>query len=402
MWRAVAPLMAGTVAVAASLTPWASAHAAESGVETAVRVMAVDAVTGEATVIDAGSGEVVGRFTTPTGGFTYAYPSSTGRYLMLNHYEGEHVTIIDSGLSLTDHGDHSDLSTAPPFVQATVAVGPTPAHSWAHDGVLAVHTDGDGKVTLFDESSLEDGRVATTEFMVAQPDHTSIAMLGEAMLFGYNDVGRIDAYALDGELLQAGIIECPGAHGEAHFGEAIVFGCTDGLAFVTTDGETFEGQKIAYPAGEEGAHVSTLTAHEDNDVLVGNFGDGLARITADGGDVAIEILPLPSTPNAFRYDGDGDVVAVLTVDGAMHAIDPAAGEVLWTTAAVTPYAEVQIGDGYEFYPFIAATDSHVYVADGGTGEVLELDLASGDITNRFAIGGQPARVTLTQASGVAH
>jgi hypothetical protein len=286
--------------------------------------------------------------------------------------------------------------------------------------VLAVHNDGEGKITLFDESSLDE-QVATTEFLVAQPDHSSIAMLGEAMLIGYSALGRIDAYALDGELLEEDIVGCPGAHGEAHFEDAIVFGCADGLAFVTTDGDGFAAEKIAYPGAEPPAspasgaeasgsppaqadapRVGTLDAHDDSDVLVGNFGDGLALITADDGDVTLEILPLPGAPLAFEYDRDGRIVVVLTDDGAMHAIDPVAGEILWTTAAVTPYAEVEIGDGFDFYPFIAASHAAAYVADTRTGEVLELDLGSGDITNRFAIGGQPARVTLTQVSGVMH
>lgn len=49
----------------------------------------------------------------------------------------------------------------------------------------------------------------------------------------------------------------------------------------------------------------------------------------------------------------------------MHAVDPVAGEILWTTDAVTPYAEVEIADGFGFYPFIASSDDAVDVADAG-------------------------------------
>lgn len=383
----------------------------EHGMESVVRVMAVDGGTGQLTVLDPSNGEVVGSFTTPTGGYAIISPSATGRYFLASHYEGEHVTIVDSGLSLEAHGDHADLVVATPFLRATVAVGPTPAHVWADDGVLAVHVDGDGKIVLFDESSLPD-ELVTSEFYVAQPDHAAIAPLGEAMLVGYYGLGRIDAYALDGELLQVDIAACSNAHGEAHFAEGIAFGCKDGLLLVTTDGETFQGEMIPYPgAGEasstpvaeaEALRIGTLVSHEDNDVLVGDYGNGLALVTDVGGEITMEVLPLPSSPLAFAYDRNGENLVVLTDDGAMHAIDPAAGEILWTTDAVIPYSEVEIGDGFSFYPAITASDTFAYVADAGTGEVLELDLEDGKITNRFAIGGQPARVTLTMASGVVH
>ena len=51
---------------------------------------------------------------------------------------------------------------------------------------------------------------------------------------------------------------------------------------------------------------------------------------------------------------------------------------------------------------IGTSSTAAYVADPGTGEVLELDLASGEITSRFEVGGQPARVTVTEASGIVH
>jgi hypothetical protein len=403
----VSATLAGTLATMALVASGLAAQAAaESGVETAVRVMATDPTTGELTVIDPKAGEVVGRFSAPAAGYAVLFPSGTGRYLLATHSEGEHVTIVDAGLSLRDHGDHVDLVAASPFVRATVETGRTPIHGWAHDGVIAVHNDGDGTITLLDESTL-DSQIVPSEFSVAQPDHGAIATLGDAMLVGYYDLGRIDAYALDGTLLQEGIATCPAVHGEAHFGDAIAFGCADGVVFVTADGDGFVGQKLAYPdtaaAGDaEAPRVSTLASHDASDVLVGDFGDGLALITGAGDDLAIEILELPAAPLTFTFDDEGQRLAVLTDDGTMHAIDPAAGEVLWSTTAVTPYAEVEIGDGYAFWPAIAASDTAAYVADAPSGQVLELDLETGAISDRFEIGGQPARVTLTLARGVSH
>jgi hypothetical protein len=137
-------------------------------------------------------------------------------------------------------------------------------------------------------------------------------------------------------------------------------------------------------------------------VLVGDFGEGLALITPSAVGVTIDVLSLPASPLGFVYDQQGERLAVLTDDGAMHGIDPTRGEILWSTAAVTPYTEIEIGDGFDFYPSLAASDEAAYVADPKTGEVVELSLESGEVTNRFAVGGQPARIALVQASGADH
>lgn len=406
--------------VALLVIPASHAHSTmahdDDAAETAVRVMAVDGATGQLTILDPASGAVVGRFTTPTGGYVAVGTSGTGRYFLAVHYEGEHVTIVDSGLSLESHGDHADLVAANPFVVATLPVGSAPLHQWAHDGVLAVHVDGDGTVVLFDESALNE-QVVTTKITLAQPDHTSIAVLDDALLAGYYELGRIDAFSLDGTLLQENIVACPGAHGEAHFGDAIVFGCADGLAWVTSTSGTFVAEKVPYPAvvaassssGDpaatpvsDGPRVGTLAAHHDGHVLVGDFGNALVLITMNGETPSMNILDLPGDPLSFTYGRSGEDVVVLTDDGAVHAIDPVAGSILWSAAAVTPYADIEIGDGFAFYPAIAATDAYVYVPDAGTGEIVEIDRSTGQTTNRFAVGGQPARVTLTTVSGVVH
>jgi hypothetical protein len=407
--------IAGAFALLALLSTSALPVLAQ-GVESAVRVMAIDAGNGDITLLDPESGEVVGRFTTPTGGFAAVYPSGNGRYLLANHYAGNHVTIVDSGLSLQEHGDHADLVTAPPFVLGTVATVATPAHYWAHDGLIAVHNDGDGTVTIFDESEIAEA-IDPFTFPIAQPDHTSVAVINDTLLAGYYDLGRVDAYGVDGRLIQEGVGDCPGAHGEAKFAETIVFACSDGLLLVTPVGDGFRAQKVAYPetatsadadaeatptADAEAPRVGSIAAHEDNPVLVGDFGEGLALITPSADGVTIDIVPLPASPLGFAYDQQGERLAVLTDDGAMHGVDPARGEILWSSPAVTPYTEIELGDGFDFYPSLAASDEAAYVADPKTGEVVELNLESGEVTNRFAVGGQPARIALVQASGADH
>ncbi|MCA9877394.1 MAG: hypothetical protein KC442_06425 [Thermomicrobiales bacterium] len=406
------PLLAGILALSVLLPGAALPAAAQDHAHNgAIRVMAADAESGELTVLDPGSGEIVGQFSTPVGGYAALYPSSTGRYLLVNHYAGDQVTIVDAGIALVPHGDHADLVTAPPFVRATLLTGPTPAHYWAHDGHIAIANDGDGTITLLDEGDLAD-ELSPRTFAVAQPDHSSIAILDDAVLVGYYDLGRVDAYSLDGSLIAENLGACPGAHGEAAFADSIVFACADGLLRIThTDGE-FQAQPVAYPAPDtagatptaeaEPTRSGSLAAHHDSDVLVGDFGKGLALIVAGENGLEFAVLDLPAAPLAFAYDDAGAQVAVLTDDGMVHGVDPAQREILWSTPAVTPYTAVELGDGFDFYPAIAASETAVFVPDPGTGEVVEIALDNGAVTQRLNIGGKPARVTLTEAHGVTH
>lgn len=402
---------AGALGLSALLLATGSVAMAANTVETAVRLVVTDGGSGELTVIDPADGDVTGQFTTPIGGFAPVYPSSTGRYVLVNHFEGDQVTIIDAGLSLAEHGDHVDLVTAPPFILATLTTGEAPAHFWAHDGLIAIHNDGEGTVTLLAEATLADG-VKPVTFAVAQPDHSSVAILGDAVLVGYYDLGRVDAYGLDGALLAENLGACAGTHGEAKIADTIVFACADGLLLVTRAAGEFSSQKVAYPGttGETGAtpvagetpRIGTLAAPHDAGVLVGDFGQGLALITVNGEDVAFTELALPANALSFSYDQAGEQVVVLTDDGSLHGVEPVAGALLWSTPAVTPYSAIAVDEGFALYPSLAVSDSAAYAADPATGEVVEVNLATGEVSNRFEIGGQPARVTLVLAKGVDH
>jgi len=391
--------------------------AAAQGFETATRVMAVDAKTGALTILDTDNGEVVGRFTTPNGGFTPVYPSPGGRYLFVNHYEGEAVTVVDSGLRTADHGDHVDLVEGAPFVRATVDIGRSPAHYWAHDGLIAVYSDAEGTITLFDEARLADGAEPLT-FAVGPPDHASIAVVDGTLLVGFYGLGRVDAYDLGGRLVQEAVGSCPAAHGEGLVGDTVAFACDDGVLLVARSGAELRSRKIAYPgnAGAAGSPVATPEAtpattdaparsnliawHGDSPVMVGDFPGALALIEPERG--SVELLPLPARPLWMSFGQDGERLAVLTDDGVVHAVDPVAGQILWSTPATDAYADLGQDEGGQRYPMLAAAKDAVYVPNPTAGEIVELSLDSGRITDRFAVGGDPVRVALVQASGVTH
>lgn len=384
-----------------------------SAAEATIRVLAIDGNDGDVTILDGTNGEIVGQFTTGATGFAPVYASEDGRHFIVNHYEGEHVTLIDSGLHTEPHGDHVDLVVETPFVRATLPLGSGASHAWTHDGrVILVH-DVDGSVAVFDADQLATDLTPTT-FTIEPEEHAAIATLGDSLLVGYYGFGRIDVWSLlDGTLEQENLAPCTGAHGEAQVGDTIYFGCGEGVTGVTLDasGELVT-ETIPYPDAPtatdtatpevaESPRASTLAAHEESPVFVGNYGDGLAIIDPDT--EAMDLVDLPSAPLAFQFSDTGDQVIVLTDDGNVHGIDPVAGDVSWSTASVTPYSELQSGDEeFHLYPSITIAESFAYIPDPGAGDIVVIDTSSRDIIDRYDVGGQPARVVAVVASGIEH
>jgi len=420
-----APSLPGRVSLALAVALFLALAAVPAGLaqgtETAVRVVAIDGETGELTVVDPETEQVVGRFGTAAGGWTPIASSGGGRYVLVNHNEASAVTLLDGGLRLEDHGDHVDLVVGAPFVRATVEVGRAPAHYWTHDGVIAVYSDGDGTVTLFDESELDE-RIEPVTFSVGPADHASIALLDDALLVAPYGGGRVDVYDLEGGLIEEGIATCPGAHGEGRAGGTVAFACDDGLLLISAGEDGFRTERLAYPGGAVATPEATpatpetaatpaatpvversnlIAWHEETSVLVGDFPDGLLLIDPAAG--TVDRIELPATPLWMTFDTEGERVAVLTDDGALHAIDPLRGEVLWSTPTRTPYSiEEDQATGYRSYPFVAAGPDAVYVPDPEAGEIVEVALDSGDVTKRITLDGEPARVALVVATGAVH
>ncbi len=241
-----------------------------------------------------------------------------------------------------------------------------------------------------------------------EPDHAAFVVIDGVMVVAGYEGGTVDAFDLDGNEIASSIERCPSAHGEWVSGNSVVFGCADGLAVVTVTGDEFTAHTIANPetagAGAEDApRVSTIVGHPEADLLVGNFGSGLALIEADFRGGRITPLTLPANPVGMTYDDAGELVLVLTDDGAMHGVDPLAGEIVWTSdEVVTPYATLSAGGSFSFYPGIDTIGDLVYVPDPETGHLVMLDVATGEIAGQIEVGGKPARLTVVSASGVGH
>ncbi|MGC8876317.1 hypothetical protein [Thermus sp.] len=337
-------------------------------------------------------GKELGRFTVPSPAALYSLPG--GQYVLMVHRDGDAVGFLYGGLDLEDHGEHKDVKPKNPYVAATLRTGPKPTHAHVGEPWLAVFHDGDGTVALFDLRRLG---LDLTPRLVATggADHGAVVPLGETLLVGTLEGGRVEAYTLGGTRVLALPEACPRLHGEAVLGEVAAFGCADGVLLVEQRGRGLVGRKLPYPPGSpQGARVGVLASHPAHPFLVGNFGQGLLFVFPKEG--RLEALPLPARPLAFAFDPDGKALYVLTADGRLHRLDPKERRVVASLEAVSPEAQgastarMAVGHGVAF------------VTDPVRGEVVRVELDRFQVSGRFSVGGKPRNIALFQVEGVEH
>ncbi|GAA5335236.1 YncE family protein [Thermus hydrothermalis] len=350
--------------------------AVADGKEPLVRVMSED-------------GKELGRFTVPSPARLYPLPG--GQYVLAVHRDAGAVSFLFGGFRLEDHGDHRDVKEENPYVAATLRTGPKPTHIFANEDTLAVFHDGDGTLALFDLRRLgldfTPGLIAT-----GRADHGAVALLGEAVLVGGLESGRVEVYTREGRRVLPLPQTCPRLHGEAVLGEVAAFGCLDGVLLVERRGQGFMGRKVANPPGSpEGARVGTLVAHPRAGVFVGNFGQGLAFLKP--GEGRMEVLPLPARPLRFGFGPEGEALYVLTADGQFHKVDPVARRVVGSLEATSPL---------DTAPGLALGHGVAYLADPVRGEVVRVDLEEWKVAARLKVGGMPLGLALFEVEGVKH
>lgn len=389
-------LALGTTGVSAQAdTPltepeYSDAHEAAGG----ARLLVTDADSSTVSVLDLTTGEVLGSFSTP-GVAGSAYASSSGQYGLVVHRDENRISVVHSGLRLEDHGDHADLVQGVPHVLHTLNVGREPTHYWAHEGEIVIFNDADGTVAVLNERTFGLS-LDYAEVKAAQPDHGAAVVLGNTVLVGYYELGRVDAYSRSGKLLET-FGGCPGLHGEAVQGDVAAFGCEDGVLLVHVHDAEITATKLDNPAGTGGdVHVGTLRAHDDAGVFVGNFGEGLVWINPEA--ETMMVVDTRSTPLRFEFDHKGEHVLALTADGMLHRLGADTGEVHGSVRVMEP---VDVSGGYGSYvaPGLAVGEGAAYVSVPIAGQIAEVHLDDVTVARRLDVTGTPSSVAVLALEG---
>lgn len=395
----------GLLATAAALALM-SAVPAGAEEKTAARLYVADRETQWLTTVDLEAGRVLTAIEMPAPA-NYLLPGNRTSDIFAVHGKAGSVSLVDTGISLEEHGDHADLSLRMPSVWPAVAKGDRPAHVIARGDTLAVFLDGTGEALLLPLDKLPAAKPPRAVRVASGLPHHGVAVpAGGDVLISVAEA-RGDRNVPVGLALmgrngtrKAEWRDCPGLHGEAVVGPDVLVGCQDGVLAVTVAADGAKARKLAYPAGSGDARVWTLDPVPGMTAAMGEAGrDGLFLVDVAGGEVVRIALPgdrvhaIPD-PEVFAH------ALMLTADGTLHRVSLLDGRTV-AGAKVTGPVDLANRSGPP-RPSLAAVAGHVAVLDPAKGEVVRLDSATLKETARIRIEGKPHRMAAAGGRGHVH
>lgn len=371
-----------------------------------VRLAVNDHESGAVHVIDLSSGDVVETF--ELSARATLYTGENGRYVYAVQTNANIVNVIDSGVRQVWHDDHYDTDIGVPAVLDFAATGSRPIHFVTWDEWVSIFNDGDGTVAIFSEDDVHHADAEVILISTERPHHGVGAAVGEYVLAGIANMDNLDSslpigvavYTLDGEEIER-FEDCPGLHGEAHAGHhGMAFACSDGILIVEWHDDEFTATKLDYPAGSGDTRSGTLSSAHGGQYIIGNFGpDGLIRIDHEAG--TIERIELPVDMWRFAvYDYDPAHAVVLTMDGALHLIDIASGEIEASVEVVEPFTRPSRGAAR---PAFTLGGHYAYVSEPLPGDIAIVNLETMELEeDRIFVGGKPSSLAVFGVMGEDH
>lgn len=365
---------------------------------TPARLAVNDAERGIVHVLDIETGEVLVTYELTASASLYTSPN--GRYAFAVQRSGDMVNAIDSGIYLSRHEDHFHSEMDDPALLNFSVEGDAPTHFVMHDDRIAVFYDETGEVQIFTEASLTDASEPITTLQTAEGHHGVAVALSDVIVVSTPDIGTdnlplgVEVVDYEGTNLQT-FAECPELHGELAIGDdTVLFACGDGILVLERDtaGADFTSRKIAYPTeNPDGARTYGLETMDGAPFIVGDFGDfGVVRFTLDSEVVETFEVPAAIWTTALLPHDPADLI-VYTIDGSLHRVDVATGEIEGSVAVVDPFTFEQRRAPR---PGFIVVDHTAYMTDPLRGDITSIDLETMMVgEERFVVGGKPTRLT---------
>lgn len=362
--------------------------------------------------VDFATGNEIGKF--DLDGYAALSASESGRTVFAVQGDSNVVHVISSGISLSDHGEHSDIHVSAPALLPVRLRGEKPGHVVTHGDQVAVFYDRQPSFELFAEHGLAkgeaDGRAYPTmaahhgvavplgsHFLVSVPDGEAVVKAGELP-------PRRGLRVLDRDGVQVGeVATCTGLHGEAVSARLVAFGCEEGVLVVRPGG--LSGPKLEmlrYGDDLPKGKVSTLLGGRAMQFFLGNYGeDKLVLIDPDDTAKPYRLIELPTRRIDFALDpAEPKHAYALTEDGKLHLIDIIGGRIVAAATVTEPYSK----DGHwrDPRPRLAVADGRIAITDPRHGLVRVVDGVSLKEERTIAVAGQPFAIIAVGGSGAVH
>ncbi|MEM9631773.1 MAG: hypothetical protein AAGA50_10640 [Pseudomonadota bacterium] len=376
------------------------------------RLFVTDQAEGLVTVIDPTQGNVLDRFST-TGYVTHLKPTESGKTLFAVQMDHDAVHVIETGITLSRHGDHQDITIKDAALLSTAIEGPRPVHAVMHDDKIFQFFDRDGQARVYDEADLLKGGTKHKVVETAAPHHGVVVPLGKYFVVSEPNLDvktpadklppRLGAKVIDSEGRQVGeVATCTGLHGEATSAGLVAFGCAEGVLLARLDGSgSPQLELIKYAEEMPEGRVGTLAGGKALQFFLGDFGDDKLVLIDPSSDTPFRVVDLNIRDVHFVLDPVRVKVAyVFTEDGKLHALDVLSGELVRSVQVTEPYSK----DGHwrDPRPRLAVMGNLIAVTDPREGLVRLLDVETFEEERTIAVEGLPFNIVAVGGSGLQH
>jgi hypothetical protein len=400
------------VATALTSATLPSASRAEEELQESWRLFVADHSLPVVQAIDLASGRQIGRFDLK--GYAALSLSDTGRTVFAVQGEENVVHAIDTGIALSDHGEHRDLEVAPPkLIDATIK-GEKPGHVVTHGDDVAIFYDRTDRFDLLKESSLLQEKPEPKAVNTIAAHHGVAVPMGNHLLVSVPNMQapvkegelppRLGLRVLDRDGRQIGdVAPCTGLHGEATSARLVAFGCEEGVLIARPGGaEGPSVEMLAYGASLPRGKVSTLLGGRSMQFFLGNYGeDKLALIDPDNTDAPYRIIDLPTRRVDFVLDpAKFQNAYILTEDGRLHLLDTVKGEIVRSETVTEPYSK----DGHwrDPRPRLAVAGDDIAITDPRHSLIRLVSTQTLKEVRTIPVEGQPFALVAAGGSGASH
>lgn len=310
------------------------------------------------------------------------------------------VTAAD-GFHLLDSG----LASGSVEFTGEVFGAEAPGHVTPHAGRTALFDDGTGRITLFDTDSVGTGALPDSETVESEEAHHGVAIeLSDGTVL--STIGTAESRGgvrlLDAGTEVARSEDCPGVHGEGALkGEAIVFGCEDGV-LVFADGE-FTKLEAPDAFGRSGnAYVTDTSAIAALDYNADPDAEGYLLSQLALVDTEAQTLSVVDLPDGVEYTWRGvgrdghDNIVVLASDGTLNLLDET-GAVVDSWSVIEPWESP--AEWQDPHPGLRVVGDIAYVTEPAENRVLAVDLHTGEVSAEAKLDVVPGEFVVVGAAG---
>ncbi|WP_158043474.1 metallochaperone AztD [Skermanella pratensis] len=396
---------AGGLAVGTALEQSHAHEERNGGSDTHYRLFIGDHAEGVVRAIDVEDGSSAGTFRidrTPA-----LTRSLSGRTVLAVQGEAGKVAVIDTGISLDDHGDHGDLKVEAAKLLPTVITGTKPAHIVEGSGTIVLFDDGTGDLALFPEGQLLANAFEPRKLKPGAAHHGLAAPMGSHIVVSVPhdnpEEPRVGLKVVDADGNQVGdLVNCPGVHGQAQSARMFAFGCRDGIV-VATSGKGSEPPTLEHisTTGLGEGYVSTLKGGTAMQFFLGNYGPSSMVIIEPGTGEAFRKIDLPTRRVDFALDpAKARNSYILTEDGTLHLLDILSGKIEKSVRITEPYS--MDGHWRDPRPRLAVAGEHVAVTDPLKGLVRLVSTETLEEERTIKVEGRPYTIVAVGGSGAVH